>query len=107
MEEGQMRKIATDILLHQFPQTPLIYLSLPLPNHSQSSQDSSSPALRIPEELSNAQQFDPQPAPVSTPDGQDDMNALLPPLKYAEEAEIQKEAEMPLLASDRREEKEE
>jgi hypothetical protein len=27
-EEEQMRKIATDILLHQFPQTPLAYLSL-------------------------------------------------------------------------------
>jgi hypothetical protein len=72
-----MREIATDILLQQFPQTPLTYLSLPLPNHSQSSHDSPSPALRIPEELSNTQQFDPQPAPPSTPDGQDDMDVLV------------------------------
>jgi hypothetical protein len=34
VEEGQMRKISTDIFLHQFPQTPLVYLSLPLPNIS-------------------------------------------------------------------------
>jgi hypothetical protein len=86
VHEGLTRKIATDILLHQFPQTPFTYLSLLLPNHSQSSHDSPSPALRIPEELSGTQQFDPQPAPPSTPDGQDDMDALVLPLKQAEEA---------------------
>jgi hypothetical protein len=106
MEEGQMLKIATEILLHQFPQTPLTYLSLPLPNHSQSSHDSPSPALRIPEELSDTQQFDPQPAPASTLDGQADMDALVPPLRQVEEAEIQEWAEVPLLAGDRKEEKE-
>jgi hypothetical protein len=89
-----MRKVATDILLHQFPQTPLTYLSLPLPNHSQSSHNLPSPTLRIPEELSDTQQFDPQPARAWTPDGQDDMDALVPPPKQAEEAvDVPKHAE--------------
>jgi hypothetical protein len=90
VEEVQMRKISTDILLHQFPQTPLVHLSLPLPNISQSSQDSPSPALRIPKELSDTKQLEPRPAPTSTLDDQDDMDALLPRPERTEEAEIQK-----------------
>jgi hypothetical protein len=90
VEEGQMRKINTDIFLHQFLQTPLVYLSLPLPNISKSSQDSPSPTLRIPEEFSDTKQLEPRPAPTSTPGNKDDMDALLPPPVQTEEAKIQK-----------------
>jgi hypothetical protein len=107
VEEGQMRKISTDILLHQFPQTPLVYLSLPLPNISQSSQDSPSPALRIPEELSDTKQLEPRPAPTSTPGNQDDMDALLPPAEQTEEAGIQKGTNESPSAGNGKEEKEE
>jgi hypothetical protein len=90
VEKGQMRKISMDILLHQFPQTSLVYLSLPLSNISQSSQDSPSPALRTPEELSDTKQPESRPAPTSTLGIQDDTDALLPPPEPMEEAEIQK-----------------
>jgi hypothetical protein len=88
VDEGQMRKISMDILLHQFPQTPLVYLSLPLRNISQSSQDSPSPARRIPEELSDTKQLEPRPTPT-------------------EEAEIQKGTSEFPSAEDGKEEKEE
>jgi hypothetical protein len=106
-EEGQMRNISTDSLLPRLPSPPLVYLSLPLPNISYSSQDSPSPALRIPEELLDKKQLEPRAAPTSTPGNQDDMDALLPPPEQTEEAEIQKGTNESPSPGDGKEEKEE
>jgi hypothetical protein len=106
MKKRQLRKIRTNILLHQFPQTPLVYpfhfqtsLSLLKTHHLQT--------LRIPEELSDTKQLEPRAAPTSTPGNQDDMDALLPPPEQTEEAEIQKGINESPVTRDGKEEKEE